>query len=161
MSNTPHYLPTSRTGSKFGNVELVDGLLKDGLTDAYSKEHMGMQGELCASDHGFNRAEQDDYAIRTIKKAQHASSSGLFAPEIAAVTIPGARGKSATTVDKDEKVQMPLNEEKLRGMRPAFKTDGSGTVTAPNASPLSDGASAVVLVSEEFLHSPPGCQAVG
>lgn len=155
MSNAPHYLPTSRTGVKFGNVELVDGLLKDGLVDAYSKEHMGMQGELCASDHGFGREAQDDYAIRTIKKAQHAQQSGIFAHEIAPVTIPGARGKPATTVEKDEKPGMPLNEEKMRAMKPAFKTDGSGTVTAPNASPLSDGASAVILVSEEFLQSRP------
>lgn len=152
MSNAPHYLPTSRTGVKFGNVELVDGLIKDGLTDAYSKEHMGLQGELCASDHGFGRQEQDDYAIRTIKKAQQAQQSGIFAHEITPVTIPGARGKPATTVNKDEKPQMPLNEEKMRAMKPAFKTDGSGTVTAPNASPLNDGAAAVVLVSEDFLH---------
>lgn len=155
MSNTPHYLPTSRTGVKFGNIELVDGLLRDGLVDAYSKEHMGMQGELCASDHGFGREAQDDYAIRTIKKAQHAQQSGIFAHEIAPVTIPGARGKPGTTVDKDEKPQMPLNEEKLRSLKPAFKTDGSGTVTAPNASPLSDGAAAVILVSEDFLHNHP------
>ena len=155
MSNSPHYLPTSRSGVKFGNVELVDSLLKDGLTDAYSKEHMGMQGELCASDHGFGRQEQDDYAIRTIKKAQQAQQSGAFAHEIAPVVLPGAKGKPGTTVDKDEKPQMPLNEEKMRSMRPAFKTDGSGTVTAPNASPLNDGAAAVVLVSEDFLHSHP------
>lgn len=155
MSNAPHYLPTSRSGVKFGNVELVDGLIKDGLTDAYSKEHMGLQGELCASDHGFSRQDQDNYAIRTIKKAQHAQKTGIFAHEIAPVTIPGARGKPGTTVEHDEKPQMPLNEEKLRSMKPAFKTDGSGTVTAPNASPLNDGAAALVLVSEEFLHAHP------
>ena len=67
--------------------------------------------------------------------------------------IPGGKGKPSTMVDKDEKPQMPLNEEKLRSMRPAFKTDGSGTVTAPNASPLSDGAAALVLVSESYLRS--------
>ena len=155
MSNAPHYLPTSRTGVKFGNVELVDGLIKDGLTDAYSKEHMGMQGELCASDHGFGRKEQDDYAIRTIKKAQHAQQTGIFAKEVVPVVLPGAKGKPGLTVDKDEKPQMPLNEEKMRAMKPAFKTDGSGTVTAPNASPLNDGAAAVVLVSEDFLQSHP------
>ena len=151
MSNTPHYLPTLRAGTKFGNATLVEGLLRDGLTDAYSSEHMGMQGEECASDHSIGRAEQDEYAVRSIQKAQKAAESGAFASEICVVEIPGARGKPATVVDKDEKPQMPLNVEKLKGMKPAFKTDGSGTVTAPNASPLSDGASAVLLVSEAFM----------
>jgi len=151
MSNTPHYLPSLRSGSKFGNTPLIDGILKDGLTDSYSGEHMGLQGEECASDHGFGREEQDAYAIRSIKKAQEAQKSGAMQAEIAPVEIPGARGKPATTVALDEKPQMALNEEKLRGMKPAFKTDGTGTVTAPNASPLSDGACAVVLCSEEFL----------
>ena len=151
MSNVPHYLPTLRAGSKFGNATLVDGLLHDGLTDAYSSEHMGLQGEECASDHGFDRAAQDAYAIRSIQKAQHATKAGLFGPEIAPVSVPGPRGKPPTVVDKDEKAQMPLNEEKLKAMKPAFKTDGSGTVTAPNASPLSDGASALLIVSEEFM----------
>ena len=151
MSQTPHYLPTLRSGSKFGHATLVDGVLQDGLTDAYSKEHMGLQGEECATDHSIPRSEQDEYAIRSIQKAQSATSSGAFREEIAPVEIPGARGKPPTVVDKDEKPQMPLNIEKLKSMKPAFKTDGSGTVTAPNASPLSDGAAAVVLVNEEFL----------
>ncbi|KAL9124140.1 MAG: hypothetical protein Q9217_006502 [Psora testacea] len=151
MSNTPHYLPTLRAGNKLGNATLVDGILRDGLTDAYSSDHMGMQAEECASDHSIGRAEQDEYAIRSIQKAQKATESGAFATEICPVEIPGARGKPATVVDKDEKPQMALNIEKLKGMRPAFKTDGSGTVTAPNASPLSDGASAVLLVSEDFM----------
>lgn len=151
MSNTPHYLPTLRSGSKYGNATLVDGLLRDGLTDAYSADHMGLQGEECASDHTISRAAQDDYAVRSIQKAQTATQTGLFTPEICPVTIPGARGKPATTVSQDEKPLMPLNIEKLKGMKPAFITDGSGTVTAPNASPLSDGASALLLVSEEFM----------
>ncbi|KAI4140308.1 MAG: hypothetical protein L6R39_005855, partial [Caloplaca ligustica] len=151
MSNVPHYLPTLRKGSKYGNDTLVDGLLKDGLTDSYTSEHMGLAAEECSRDHSIPRADQDAYAIRSIQKAQKATQSGAFAKEIAPVEIPGARGKPSTVVDKDEKPQMPLNEEKLRGMKPAFITDGSGTVTAPNASPLSDGAAAVILVSESFL----------
>lgn len=151
MSNVPHYLPSLRAGSKYGDATLVDGLLRDGLTDAYSSKHMGLQGEECASDHGFDRAAQDAYAIRSIQKAQHATKAGLFAPEIIPVSVPGPRGKPPTVVDIDEKPQMPLNEEKLKAMKPAFITDGSGTVTAPNASPLSDGASALVIVSEEFM----------
>lgn len=154
MSNTPHYLPTLRSGSKYGNATLVDGLLRDGLTDAYSSDHMGLQAEECASDHSLTRADQDAYAVRSIQKAQNASQNGLFAPEIAPVAIPPARGKGApTVVSLDEKPQAPLNIEKLQSMKPAFITNGSGTVTAPNASPLSDGASAVLLVSETFLKS--------
>lgn len=154
MSNTPHYLPTLRSGTKYGNATLVDGLLRDGLTDAYSSDHMGLQAEECAADHTFSRADQDAYAVRSIQKAQHASKSGLFEPEIAPVSIPPARGKgSPTVVSLDEKPQTPLNVEKLQAIKPAFITDGSGTVTAPNASPLSDGASAVLLVSESFLQS--------
>lgn len=151
MSNVPHYLPTSRSGQKFGNIELVDGVLRDGLTDAYGKrEHMGLQGEECAADHGFSRDQQDDYAVRSIQKAQAAEKAGFFKHEIAPVEIPGARGKPATVVDKDDKTQMPLNIEKLKSIKPAFMP-ANGTVTAPNASPLSDGAAAVILVSEEAL----------
>lgn len=153
MSNVPYYHPTLRAGSKFGDVTLVDGLLRDGLMDAYSTKHMGEQGEECASKYGFDRAAQDAYAIRSIKKAQHATTAGLFAPEIVPISVLGPRGKPATVVDKDEKPQMPLNEEKLKGMKLAFpnKQTGHGTITAPNASPLSDGASALVVVSEEFM----------
>lgn len=154
MSNVPHYLPTLRSGSKYGNATLVDGLLKDGLTDAYSSEHMGLQGEECASDHSFSRADQDGYAIRSIQKAQKASKDGLFSAEIAPITIAAVRGRGApTVVTHDEKPQTPLNVEKLQSIKPAFITDGSGTVTAPNASPLSDGAAAVLVVSESFLKS--------
>ena len=111
---------------------------------------MGLQAEECAADHGFNREQQDEYAIRSITKAQAAEKAGWFKEEIAPVEIPGARGKPSTMVDKDDKTQMPLNVEKLKAMKPAFKPK-DGTVTAPNASPLSDGAAAVVLVSEEAL----------
>ncbi|MCJ1421094.1 erg10, acetyl-CoA C-acetyltransferase [Xylographa parallela] len=151
MSNAPHYLPNLRNGSKFGNVELIDAVLRDGLTDAYGKrDHMGLQAEECASDHGFGREEQDNYAIRSIQKAQAAEKAGHFKTEIAPVEIPGARGKVSTIIEKDDKTQMPLNVEKLKSIKPAFIPNG-GTVTAPNASPLSDGAAAVVLVSEAAL----------
>lgn len=153
MSNAPHYLPSSRTGTKFGNITLVDGLLRDGLSDAYSSEHMGLQAEECARDHSFSREEQDEYAIRSIQKAQTASSTGKFEHEINPVSIPGARGKPPTIVSQDEKPLAPLNKEKIKSMKPAFITDGTGTVTAPNASPLSDGAAAIVLCSEDFMHT--------
>jgi len=148
MSNAPHYLPNMRTGAKFGNQSLVDAVLRDGLTDAYGKqEHMGLQGEECARDHGFNREQQDEYAIQSYQRAQAAQKDGSFSWEIAPIEIPGARGKPGTTVDKDEEPKN-LNIEKLKSMKPAFIPNG-GTITAPNASPLSDGAGAVVLMSEE------------
>ncbi|KAJ5180386.1 Thiolase-like subgroup [Penicillium capsulatum] len=147
MSNTPHYLATSRTGSKFGNQTLVDGIMKDGLQDAYGKQElMGLQAEECAQDHEFNREQQDEYAIRTYEKAQAAQKAGAFDYEIAPIEIPGFRGKPGVTVSQDDEPKN-LNPEKLRAMKPAF-IPGSGTVTAPNSSPLNDGAAAVVLVSE-------------
>jgi len=144
MSNTPHYLPNLRNGAKYGDQTLVDGVLKDGLTDAYKKEHMGLQAELCADDNSFSREEQDNYAVNTYKRAQAATEAGLF-KEIVPVEVPGARGKPPVVVDRDDEVKN-LNEAKLRAMRPAFKPNG--TVTAPNAAPLNDGAAAVVLMSE-------------
>ena len=149
MSNAPHYLPNMRTGSKFGDQTLVDAVLKDGLTDAYKLEHMGLQAEECADDHGFGREEQDEYCIRSYKKAQAADSNGWFAEEIAPVTIKGSRGKPDTTVDKDDEPKK-FNEEATRTLKPAFKKQ-AGTVTAANASPLSDGAAALVLASEEYV----------
>ncbi|ERT01950.1 hypothetical protein HMPREF1624_00245 [Sporothrix schenckii ATCC 58251] len=148
MSNTPHYLPTLRTGSKYGNTQLIDGVLNDGLTDAYSKEHMGMQAELCSTTHDIPREAQDAYAISTYQRAQAATAAGLFT-EIAPIEVPGPRGKPATRVDRDDEVKN-LNVEKLKTVRPAFKPQG-GTVTAANAAPINDGAAAVVLVSEAKL----------
>ncbi|KAF4548274.1 Acetyl-CoA acetyltransferase-like protein 2 [Elsinoe fawcettii] len=149
MSNTPHYLPNLRTGAKFGDQPLVDGVLKDGLTDAYKKEHMGLQGEECASDHGFDRESQDEYCIRSYKKAQAAQEAGWFGAEIAPVEVSGGRGKPSIIVDKDDEPKN-FNESKTKSLKPAFKPNG-GTVTAANASPLSDGAAALVLVSETKL----------
>ncbi|KAF7563946.1 hypothetical protein G7046_g176 [Stylonectria norvegica] len=148
MSNTPHYLPNLRTGAKYGDQTLVDGVLRDGLTDSYGKkEHMGLAAELCVQEHGFSREDQDDYAIASYKKAQAATEAGLFT-EIIPVEVSGGRGKPAIKIDRDDEVKN-LNEGKLRAMRPAFKPDGS--VTAPNAAPINDGAAAVVLVSEAKL----------
>ncbi|EHK25401.1 uncharacterized protein TRIVIDRAFT_72521 [Trichoderma virens Gv29-8] len=147
MSNTPHYLPTLRTGAKYGDQSLVDGVLKDGLTDSFKNEHMGLQGELCADEHSISREAQDEYAINTYKRAQAATEAGLF-KEIVPVEVSGGRGKPPVVVDRDDEVKN-LNEAKLKAMRPAFKSDGS--ITAPNAAPLNDGAAAVVLVSEAKL----------
>ncbi|KAG5974014.1 erg10, acetyl-CoA C-acetyltransferase [Claviceps digitariae] len=144
MSNTPHYLPNLRSGAKYGDQTLVDGVLKDGLTDAYKKEHMGLQGELCASEYNLSRQEQDEYAIQSYQKAQAATEAGLF-KEIIPVEVSGGRGKPAVTIDRDDEVKN-LNADKLKAIRPAFKPDGS--ITAPNAAPINDGAAALVLMSE-------------
>jgi acetyl-CoA C-acetyltransferase len=150
MSNTPHYLPNLRTGTKYGDAALVDGVQKDGLRDAYgNKELMGMQGELCSQDHSITREIQDEYAIACYQTAQKATEAGIFATEIAPVEVAGGRGKPAVKVDRDEEVKN-LNIDKLRTVRPAFLPNG-GTVTAANAAPLNDGAAAVVLVSEAKL----------
>ncbi|KAJ5985163.1 hypothetical protein N7499_008559 [Penicillium canescens] len=146
MSNTPHYLQTMRNGAKYGNQTLVDGIQKDGLMDASSQELMGLAAEECAQDHDFNRSQQDEYAIRSYQKAQAAQQAGAFDYEIAPIEIPGFRGKPGVTISQDDEPKN-LNPDKLRAMKPAF-IPGTGTVTAPNSSPLNDGAAAVVLVSE-------------
>ncbi|KAI0601455.1 acetyl-CoA acetyltransferase [Biscogniauxia sp. FL1348] len=146
MSNTPHYLPTLRNGAKFGDQTLTDGMLKDGLTDAYAKEHMGLQAELCADDHGFSREDQDTYAIETYTRAQKATADGVFSREIVPVEVSGGRGKPPVQITTDEEAKN-LNADKLKTVRPAFKPQG-GTVTAANAAPLNDGAAALVLMSE-------------
>lgn len=117
MSNTPHYQLNSRTGTKYGNQTLVDGIMKDGLMDAYGKQElMGLQAEECAQDHGFNRQQQDDYAIRTYEKAQAAQKTGVFDYEIAPIEIPGFRGKPGVTVSEDDE---PKNVSLLRP-RPSY-----------------------------------------
>ena len=103
MSNTPHYLPTLRKGAKYGDQTLVDGVLRDGLLDAYGEhQHMGMSGERCAEDHKIGRDEQDEYAIKTYQKAQAADKNGWFEEEIVPVEVSAGRGKPNTVVDKDE-----------------------------------------------------------
>jgi len=149
MSNVPHYLPTLRTGAKYGDQTLVDGVLKDGLTDSYNKQHMGMAGEECAQDHIITREQQDEYAIKSYQKAQKATEAGLFKAEIVPVEVSGGRGKPPVKIERDDEVKN-LNIDKLKAMKPAFQPNG-GTVTAPNAAPLNDGASALVLVSEAKL----------
>ncbi|KAI5815418.1 Thiolase, N-terminal domain-containing protein [Pyronema omphalodes] len=149
MSNVPYYMPAARNGARFGHKEIIDGVLKDGLTCAYDEKHMGLAAEQCASDHSITREQQDDYAIASYEKAQAATAAGLFKDEIAPVEVSGGRGKPNKIVDTDDEVKN-LNPEKLRAMRPAFLPNG-GTVTAPNASPINDGAAATVLVSAKKL----------
>ena len=102
MSNTPHYLPNLRTGAKFGDQSLVDGILRDGLSDAYKKEPMGMYGEECAKEYGIDREQQDNYCINSYKKAQAAQGNGWYDEEIVPIEVSGGRGKPNVVVDKDD-----------------------------------------------------------
>ncbi|MBX3103256.1 MAG: thiolase family protein, partial [Bacteroidetes bacterium] len=146
MSQVPHYVLNYRSGFKFGNTELVDGIVKDGLQDVYSGMMMGQAGELCAEKYGVTREAQDNYAIRSYKLAQEMISSGKLKNYIAPVTVAGRKGD--VIIDTDEE---PGNVmwDKIPTLKPAFKKDG--TITAANASKLNDGASAVILASEKAV----------
>ncbi|KAG4306200.1 hypothetical protein PORY_000188 [Pneumocystis oryctolagi] len=148
MSNAPFYNTAVRSGWRYGDVQLIDSLLRDGLLDAYNKEPMGVAAEYCALEHNIGREEQDDYAISSYRKAQKAHELNLF-KEISPIEVSAGYKKPNIMVEKDEEISKVLNEEKLRIIRPVFKTDG--TVTAANASPISDGAAALMLVSGRKL----------
>ena len=145
MSNVPFYNESMRWGNKYGNVSLIDGLAKDGLTDVYHNYAMGNAADLCAKEHGISREEQDEFAINSYKRSQAASTAGKFASEIVPVAVPQKKG-DPIMIDKDEE---PWNVkfDKIAGLRPAFSKEG--TVTAANASTMNDGAAAVVLMSKE------------
>lgn len=143
MSAVPHYLPTGRTGVKLGDISLVDGLVKDGLTDVYNAQHMGVCAELCAEEHQFTRKDQDAFALESYRRSAAAWDGGKFTNEVVPVAVPQRRG-DAIVVDTDEEYTK-VNTDKVPQLRPVFKKDG--TVTAANASTLNDGASAVVLMS--------------
>ncbi|XP_010936771.1 acetyl-CoA acetyltransferase 2 [Elaeis guineensis] len=145
MSNAPKYLAEARKGSRFGNDSLIDGMLKDGLWDVYNDFAMGMCAELCADQHLIAREEQDSYAIQSNERGIAAQHSGAFSWEIVPVEVSAGRGKPPIIVDKDESLEK-FDPVKLRKLRPSFKENG-GSVTAGNASSISDGAAALVLVS--------------
>jgi acetyl-CoA C-acetyltransferase len=146
MSNVPYYLDKARNGGyRYGHGQFIDGLLKDGLIDVYSNTHMGNCGELCAKEYKFSREEQDAFAIESYKRATAAYKAGKYNDEIVPVEIKGRDG-SVTTINEDEQYKM-AKFDKIPTLKPAFEKDG--TITAANASPLSDGASAVVLMSKE------------
>eukprot|EP00002_Diphylleia_rotans_P009231 TRINITY_DN1928_c0_g1_i1.p1 TRINITY_DN1928_c0_g1~~TRINITY_DN1928_c0_g1_i1.p1 ORF type:complete len:296 (-),score=74.40 TRINITY_DN1928_c0_g1_i1:570-1457(-) len=140
MSNTPFYLEKMRGGSKYGHAQATDGLMKDGLWDVYNDFAMGHCGEACAKKFNITRQDQDDYAVESYKRATAAWANGKFAAEIAPVTLPG-RGGSSTVFAHDEEYKN-LKLDKISSLKPAFIKDG--TVTAANASKLSDGAAALV-----------------
>ncbi|MDX5325104.1 MAG: acetyl-CoA C-acyltransferase [Bacteroidota bacterium] len=145
MSSVPHYLGNGRTGTKLGNMNLVDGLLRDGLTDIYNNVHMGNCAETCARDMNFSREEQDAFALESYKRSADAWSAGKFKDEVVPVEVPQRKGDPVLFAEDEEyKNVMP---EKVPSLRPVFQKDG--TVTAANASTLNDGAAALVLMSRE------------
>ncbi|MBY5957768.1 thiolase family protein [Membranicola marinus] len=147
MSRIPYYVPQARFGYKFGEGALIDGLQKDGLADAYSHEAMGVSADRTAEKHGFSREAQDEYAIQSYQRSSNSTKSGLFKNEITPVKVPQRKG-DPVKVSEDEEYKK-VNFEKIPQLRPAF-TRG-GTVTAANASTINDGASALLIVSENFL----------
>jgi len=143
MSNIPYYLPKARNGYRYGNGELLDGVLKDGLWDVYNDSHMGMAAEHCANTEKFSRQQQDDYAIESYTRAANAHKNGAFASEIIPVEVQSKK-ETKKIVDDEEYHRVDFN--KVPTLRPAF--DKNGSVTAANASSLNDGASAVVVMSQ-------------
>lgn len=146
MSRAPYYLARGET--PYGGVNLTDGLVCDGLTDAGSQKHMGLCAEETAHKLSISRADQDDFAIKSYKKSAAAAEAGLLAKEIVPVTIPGKRGKPDLQVTQDEEYHKVVFE-KVPTLRPVFKADG--TITAANASTLNDGAAACVLASKDAV----------
>lgn len=147
MTRVPYYLPRSSQQPPFGEIKLEDGLIKDGLWDVYNQFHMGICAEQTAKKYDISREDQDQYAIQSYQRAQQAWKENKFAEEIAPVTVKGRKGD--TVIERDEGFEN-LNVDKLKTLKPAFLRDGTGTVTAGNASTMNDGASALVLGSKEI-----------
>jgi acetyl-CoA C-acetyltransferase len=145
MTNAPHLLPKSRTGYKYGSIEVLDAMAHDGLTDSFDHIPMGESTERHVSKLGISRAEQDEFAARSQQRAAAAQKNGIFDAEITPVEIPQRKG-DPIVVKEDEGVRGDTTAEGLSKLRPAFTKDG--TITAGNASPISDGAAAVVVMSK-------------
>jgi acetyl-CoA C-acetyltransferase len=146
MTNAPHAMLDSRKGVKFGNARMVDLMQWDGLWDVYNQVPMGDAAELCASECNITRDMQDEFTIASYKRAQESIANGLFADEIAPVTIKGRKGD--VIIDTDEEPGR-VQFDKIPTLKPVFKKDG--TVTAANASTINDGGAAVVVASELAL----------
>jgi acetyl-CoA C-acetyltransferase len=144
MSNAPHMLPKARQGYRYGHVKALDHMAYDGLEDAYEGKAMGVYAEATAEKYRFTRAQQDAFAIESVKRAQRAVAEGSFKAEIAPVPVTG-KGGAEVLLDTDETPGL-CKIEKISGLRPAFKSDG--TVTAASSSSISDGAAALVLMRE-------------
>lgn len=144
MSLIPHYVHL-RNGVKFGPTSLVDGMQKDGLTDAYDNNAMGVCADLCASEYNFTREDQDNFAIQSYERSAAAWEAGKFDAEIVPVEVPQRRGDAIVVTKDEEYTNVKL--DKIPSLAAVFTKDG--TVTAANASTINDGAAALVLMSEE------------
>jgi acetyl-CoA C-acetyltransferase len=146
MSSVPFYSENLRWGNKYGNVQLIDGLAKDGLTDVYDGKAMGCAADLCAREENISREEQDAFAIESYRRSQQAWADGKFDAEIVQVPIPQRKGDPVMFAKDEEPWNVKF--DKIPELRPAFEKDG--TVTAANASTMNDGAAALVLVSKSY-----------
>jgi acetyl-CoA C-acetyltransferase len=146
MTNAPYLLPQARKGYRLGNGQLIDSMVHDGLWDIYNDYHMGITGENVAEKYGITREEQDEFAVNSHRKAIAAIKECRFKSQIVPVEIPAKKkGQPPIVFDKDESPREDTTIESLRGLKPAFKKDG--TVTAGNAPGVNDGAAAVVVTS--------------
>ncbi len=146
MSQVPHYLPAARFGVGYGHKNILDGVAKDGLTDVYTQTSMGVSGDKTAEKHQISREQQDDFAEQSYRKAAAAWAAGAFDAEVLTIEIPQKKGEPLL-IKEDESIKK-VNFEKMRTLKPVFSADG--TVTAANASPMNDGASALVICSGEY-----------
>jgi acetyl-CoA C-acetyltransferase len=146
MSMVPHYY-NARNATKLGDVKMIDGMVKDGLTDVYNKVHMGNCAEKCATERNITREDQDNFAIESYTRAAAAWKAGKFDNEIVPVAVPQRKG-DPIVISEDEEYKNVMMD-KIPGLRPVF--DANGTVTAANASTLNDGASALILASKEAV----------
>ena len=146
MSMAPYILPSQRWGQRMGHGQVVDTMLKDGLTDAFSDIHMGMTGENIAEKFDISREDQDQLAADSQNKAEAAVNAGKFTDEIEPVSVPQRRGEPVI-VDQDENPRAGVTADSLSALRPVFKKDG--TVTAATSSGINDGAAAIILMTKE------------
>ncbi len=144
MSATPYYVEKGRYGHRYGHGQLLDAIVKDGLTDVYHNNLMGNSAELCAAKYGITREQQDEYAIESYKRSAAAWAAGKFKDEVVPVTVKTRKGDVVISEDEEFK---NVSFEKLPTLKTVFQKDG--TVTAGNASTINDGASALVLMSKE------------
>lgn len=148
MNLTPYLLQNGRTGYRLGDGKIVDSMVHDGLWDIYNNFHMGITGEIIAEKYNVTRGDADAFALRSNQRAIKATKEGKFKNEIVPLTLPPAKkGEQPTTFDKDEGPREDTSMEKLSKLKPAFKE--GGVVTAGNASQISDGAAALVIMSKE------------
>lgn len=144
MSNVPYYSPNMRWGNKYGNVNMIDGLAKDGLVDVYHNYAMGNAADLCARECNISREEQDAFAVQSYQRSQAAWAKGAFEAEIVPVPIPQRKGDPILFAKDEEAFNVKF--DKIPELKPAFAKEG--TVTAANASTMNDGAAALVLMSK-------------